>query len=1109
MRQIILIFGVLFALNHTSYANSKTNYLNMFWQDTTDAKTIIEQLEKKFKVHITYESDILSKVISKNGKLALQAKNIDDAFNILFKSSALTYKKIRNDFYVIVELKTNTNDTTVIYTGSVFDNNQIPLPGANVLITGTQKATITNLDGNFVLKAGPSAKSLSISFLGYKTQRIDINGKTNFSVKLAPEFIGLDEVIVSGVAGRTPAKKLTVTVAKVTADQLNEAPASSAATSLQGKVAGVKVVQPSGAPGSSSDITLRGATSLNGNNAPLIMVDGNVFESSMADINVDDIKSMEIVKGAAASALYGSKAGNGVVNITTYRGNELSEGKTKIKMRNELGFSTLPNQIALSESHPYELAEDAADYDFYTKYNGVRYDSLGNVIRGSRRLDDDHFADNPYGVLRNFQDEFYNNGRYYTNYISMSNNTGNTNTFISFENNKQSGIVFATDGYTRQNFRVNVDHRLNEKLKLSTSNLLINSKTDKPGSDGGFFDLLFLDPDVDLEQANEDGSPYKIDPDPWSLEENPLYPLYYRERKEKRTSLLSNFKVNYSPVSWFNLEGKYTIEMRFRNWTTYTPRGYLYGGGSNILGSIYKEQYRSNYQTAQATANFYKKFDQLIVKGKLSYLYEDKTWYDFSATGREIVIADIAQLNNTDPTKATLNSYEGIIRSENIFGIADLDYKDRYLLSFLLRRDGSSLFGENNRYANYYRFSAAYRISEDFKIPGVNELKIRFANGGAGQRPSFSDQYEFVSVDNYGNVYKDQIGNQNLKPAKSIETEFALDAYLVNRINFQTSYSLTNTEDAILHAPNPPHMGGFNGIVNNVASLNSASFEATLGVKILDTKDFKWHVNVMFDRIRQKINKLNVPEYKTGPLNAFYMRSGEPIGIIYGYKWITSLDEMSLQLPTGTTIADYEINSDGYVIPVGTQGTINEIPVLYDADNNGVADLTKIGDGNADFNLGFSTNFSWKGFQFYALIDWKKGGDVYNYTHQYTFRDHRAIEFDQAGKAESEKKTIEYYSTFYHHTSVNSYFIEDGSYVKLRELSIYYNLPKKWLTIFNDYVSLVRLGAIGHNLYTLTSYSGYDPEVTAAGNNNLTQFPFDNFSYPNFRTFKFSLEINF
>jgi len=1113
MRKIILFIVIITMMYGESYALKTKDFTSIklfeFLQGKADAEELIKKLESKYDVFITYESDIFNNVKLNNTTSALDAKSIENAFKILFKGSSLSYKKIRDDFYVIIQTKVSLNynpkDSIIFLTGIVYDENNIELPGATIIIKETSQGTITDLDGHFKIEVTPEEKTLIVRFVGYKSKEIKIEGRTNIVVNLEPHDIGLDEVVVSGVAGKTSVKKLTVTVAKINSDQLNEAPAASAATSLQGKVAGVKITKAFGTPGSGASIRLRGSTSITGNQAPLILVDGNIFESSLADINVDDIASMEVVKGAAAASLYGSKAGSGVILITTNRGSKLKEGKTSIKVRNEFGQSSIAKNISLSEHHPYQLAADYKDFDNFTKYDGVRYNDDGTVSRGSRRLDTDHISDNEYGRIINNQDLFFNPGNYYTNYISMANRSSKTNVFLSFENNKQSGILFSTKGYNRQNFRVNVDHHINDKLKLSTSNLLINANSDNPGSTSSFFDLLFLSPDVDLEQKNDDGSAYKIKPDPWSLQENPLYPLFYRKRTSNRTTILSNVILAYEPIEWLSFKAKYTIEKQNKGWSTYTPRGYLYGGGQTIDGSIYKESYNSNYQTFQTTANINKIINQLTVKAKLSYLYEDKNYHDFWVTGREFLTANVPQLNNTNSEQSSMKSYQGIIRAENIFGIVDLDYKGRYLISGLYRKDGSSLFGANERWNDYYRVSAAYRITEDIKIPGFDELKIRAALGTAGQRPGFSYQYETWSISN-GAIQKSTLGNKNLKPSESEELELAIDADILKKISLQLSYSKTNTSDIFALAPLASHLG-YPSQWKNVGTLSAWSYEAAMGIKLVEKTNFNWSVNLTFNRIRQQITKLDIPQYKTGPLNAFLISEGETLGAIYGYRWLTSLDEMKDQLQEGQSIDDYTINSDGYVIQNNTEGTVNEKPILWDKDGNGVPDLTKIGDGNPDFNIGLNTSISYKNLQLYALVDWKKGGDIYNYTHQYTFRDGRAIEFDQFGKPDDEKKTIDYYSTFYYHTALNSYFIEDASYIKLRELSMYYKFSLNKLDFLKDKISSIKLGLIAHNLYTYTKYSGYDPEV--ASGSDLSNFPLDNFGYPNYRTITASIELKF
>ena len=324
-----------------------------------------------------------------------------------------------------------------------------PIPGVQILVKGTQLGVTTNLDGYYELKVPTSAEILVFRYVGMKTQEIEIGTSTKINMILQPDVFGLDEVVVTGVASGTPRKKLSVTVDKVGEDRIKEVPALSAAGALQGKIAGVTVVNSNGNPGESPAIRLRGATSLTGSLAPLYIVDGVIMTGDLSDINVDDIESIEVVKGAAGSSLYGSRAGNGVISITTKRGKNLGEGQTLIVTRNEIGFSTLAGEVPRAEHHPYKLAEDWSSQSLYTKYDGVEYPSnyIGGTnpeINGNRTFSDDHYADNPFAFTKNHQKDLFESGLFYTNYISLANNGKKTNFLASFRllNKKGSSILY-------------------------------------------------------------------------------------------------------------------------------------------------------------------------------------------------------------------------------------------------------------------------------------------------------------------------------------------------------------------------------------------------------------------------------------------------------------------------------------------------------------------------------------------------------------------------------------------------------------------------------------------------------------------------------------------
>ena len=1109
-------FFLLFILP-SSQSNLLGAPINQQRRDSGNLKTIVKELENMFNVSITVDGDVSKDIAAKTKKDMLNSNTIEKALNILVKNTELVYSKLRNDYFVISTskkpVKKPDGDTLLkekspklIIKGRVtYRSDGTPVIGATVRIKGTYSGTVTDINGKYEIEVKKDAKTLIFSYVGLQTTNIQIDNRTHINVALKEDAFGLDEVIVAGVAAKTPRKNLTISVTKVGGETLNRAPAPSTVQALEGKVAGVTVVQANGLPGSGAAIRLRGSTSLVGNQAPMVVMDGVIVNTNLADINVNDIKTLEVVKGAAAAALYGSRAGNGVLVITTKRGASL-HNKTSVTYRSEFGMQQIPHYIKQATHHAYILANDWQDYHNFTKYYGVLYDSSGNVLGGSRHVTDSAYADQPYARLIDHQKKFYQDGNYATNYFSIAGNHNKTNFLVSYEHNKQSGIIFSTGGYTRNNFRVNLDHHLTKKIKLSTSNLIVFTNSNNPGSYSSFNDLLFVSPDIDLEAPNANGTLFKILPDPWSVAENPLYPLYYRKKLAKRTSLIGNVMGTWDPLNWLSTNIKYTYEYRDKYWNTYTPKGYLANNKQNVGGTLYKRNYKEFNQNFQFTLNLNKQIHDFTTKLKLSYLYEYSDWQNFQVLGKDFVVSGVPQLNNTNPINASLSSYEGKIIAIDYFGIYDMDYKDKYLFSGLFRMDGSSLFGANVRWNPYYRLSVGYRISKDVHIPGIDELKVRASIGTSGQRPGFSYQYETYDINN-GNIVPSTLGNKNLKPSETTEIEYGLNVDFLKIFSFEGTYSNDITRNAFALAPRPSQFG-FSGQWKNVGTLESNAWEASLTGKMIRKKNFYWSLNIIFDRIRQKILTLDIPGYTTGPRNAFFIKNNETFGIIYGYKWVRSLQVMANQLPAGKTIDDYEINSDGYVVPKGSQGTMNELAVKLDTDGDGVPDKVQIGDGNPNFNLSLGNTIKIFNFDLFFLFSWKNGGDIYDYTRQYTFRDQRDLVFDQYGKPAAEKKTINYYTHFYDGTGINSYFVEDGSYLKLRELSLFYSLNSEQLKKLKlKFINNFRIGVQARNVFTITKYLGYDPEV--ASGSDLTNYPFDNFGYPNYRIITGSITLSF
>ncbi|MBN2758319.1 MAG: SusC/RagA family TonB-linked outer membrane protein [Bacteroidales bacterium] len=1011
-------------------------------------------------------------------------------------------------------------------TGTVTDNNGEPVPGANVRAKGySDVGTITDLDGNYSLSVPAEATTLIFSFVGMKVQEVAIGEQTTVSVTLENEDVGIEEVIVSGVASATPKSRMTVTVAHVGEEQLNAVPSTSISTALSGKVAGVSINSYSGQPGDDASIVLRGATQIYGSQEPLIIIDGAIIEGTLSDINVQDIASIEVVKGASASALYGSRAGNGVIVITTKNGSGLKQGTSLITYRSEAGMSSITKKPNLATHHPYILADPENPGTDYTIYAGVIYPEnyIGGKdigVIGAQQLSPDHYIDNEFAKVNDQLDEFYKKGLFFNNYISVQNNSEKTNFLVSYENSKETGVVELIDGYKRNNFRINIDHKISDRISVTANNIIIKSESDDPGANdyngGVFFDILYMPVDVDLNMPNVDGTPYHVAPNQWGLEENPLYQLSMREYKDKKSRVIGSYKLKYIATEWMNFDASYAFERSTDNYyewnkferLQYTSTGEYLNTGQ---GDLYLYNNLSFSQTMQFTAHLQKQFGDIALKGKLSYLYEDLHYERVWTFGEDFTLGGIPSINAIGGPISS-SSYQSDIRAENIFGIVQADYKGKYLADAMLRYDGSSLFGENQRYHPYYRVSAAWRISEDFEIPGIDELKIRAAIGTAGQRPGFAAQYETYSISS-GSTSKSTLGNKDLKPSKSTEIEVGLNVNFLKRFTFEAAYSNTVTTDQFMYVPLAP-VAGFSGQWQNAGTLETNTFEFTLGADIIKTNDFSWSANLIFDRSRMMVTKLDVPSFLMQPDDqivqdgqAFYIEEGATFGILYGYKFVTSLDQMTNQLADGDVIDNYEVNDDGYVVPRGSMGTINERVFQLDENNDGIADKMEIGDVNPDFNLSLSNTLKYKDFSLYFLIQWKQGGDIYNRQRQWSYRDNLHGDADMYGVAPQEKKAYDYFQSLYNVNNFSSEFVEDGTYVKLREVSLYYNFSKQVSNLTKGFIKDIKVGLVGRNLLTWTTYSGMDPEVGRAGNGQI--YAIDAYGYPHFRTISGSIEIKF
>ncbi len=985
-----------------------------------------------------------------------------------------------------------------------------PLGGAQVGIVEIGVGSVTDAQGRFTFtvdpaRAGGKQVTVLARTIGYRPVKHVITltaGRIEQNFELEKDVLNLEAVVTTGVSDATSQKKTTFAVAAVTNQQIKEAPASSPLGTLSGRVAGASVTAVNGEPGSAPRIRLRGPTSLTGSQDPLIIVDGTISRLSLADINAQDIERIEVIKGAAASSLYGSDAANGVVQIFTKRGATLATGQTQIMVRNEFGSNDLRKTVPNNFSHPYKV--NAAG-DFLRDANG------------NRIQEDDRISDNSYKQTFDQLGDVFRSGQFMTNYISIGQRNANSNFNASFENSRDQGIANLLSGYNRQNFRLNLDMELHPKLDFQTGAFYGQSKADQAEDSSGdaFFGLRFLEPNIDLNGTNPDGTPYTaaIRQSPASGNvSNPLYRWNTIRNSNDRARFTGLLKVRYRPTTWLTAEANTNFDRGSRTFRSFVPLGFIGSTGTVSKGSLSNNEQVTRAYNLGATLTAVKSTSWFTNTTKLAWVYEDQENTGTSVFASALTVPRVTEFSaaSRDPDNPVIpGSFSQPIRNQNFFAITTFDIKDKFIVDGLIRQDQSSLFGEDQRSRLFKRLSGAYRVSEDFSLPGVEEFKLRASYGEAGLRPVFDAQYEQFSIQG-GSPVKITLGNPDLRPAFSREIEGGFDLTFAKNIKFEYSYSSKITDDQILNVP-VSSATGFRNQWINAGSLEGKTHEVLLSAVIASKKDFLWSMNIAGDRTRQTVRSLAVPPFLVGPVantTIFRLAAGQPFGIVYGSSWVQTQDQLASMIAarrlTGTA-ADYVLNEEGYYVAKSAWRTVNERPIKFlDADGNS---LRQIADVNPDFNLNFNTQMNWKKFSVTAVVNWVKGGDIYNYTRQWPFFDQRDPAFDQRGKPEVEKKPTTYYATFYNNFDANSYFVEDGSYVRLRELAVNYEIPQAVTKRFGmGDGRTARFGVVGRNLFTSTKYTGYDPDVSGGGNNPFA-YRVDYFTYPIFKTFTFMLEL--
>ena len=955
------------------------------------------------------------------------------------------------------ELLTVTQQTGKIKGTIVDSKTGEPVIGASVKVKGTKLAAVTDLNGEFELNTHANA-TLQISYVGFK--ETEVKASNGMKISLEEDTESLEEVVVVGY-GTQKKESLTGAMANIKGEKLKDITSATVENMLNGKVSGVYVAPGSGRPGSTGAIIIRGQTSINGATAPLWVVDGVIVGNSAGDLNPDDIETMTVLKDAASTAIYGSEGANGVVVVTT---KQAKHEKMSISLSAKAGLSTL-NRGNL------EMMDGAEFYDYYKSFQNVESVNFPRWNEDLRNSNFDWFK----LAKKTGSTQDYN--------LTLNGGSENIQSMFTLGYFKEEGAVKGYD-MNRYSTRIKVVYKPYEWLtiKPNISGSRTNDK-DKQYSVGAMYSMMPWD------------SPYD--------ENGNLVPNYYSGWvNSKATNYLNDLAAgNYSTSTTYDLSGGLDFDIKIAPWLTFSSvNNYSYynsqthgyydpksSSGEGVNGRTTEYNYVSTRRYTNQLLRFKKSWGKHNVNALLAYEFNDyeMKYTDVYATGFISGFEDF--MTAAKPEMAT--GYRTAWAKQSYFTQWRYDYDSRYYGELSLRRDGRSNFGSNNRYGNFFSVSGAWNINNEswFKADWVDQLKLRAAFGSVGNVPtSLYPSYSLYSV---GATYNEnpgalisQIGNKDLTWEKTYTTGVGVDAsFWQNRLHATLDYYIKNTSNILYQVP-VTGLVGVTSIWKNIGKMRNTGIEFTVGGDIIRTKDLTWNVTANISHNSNELRDL----YKQRDANGNYVV--KPVLISDGTS-IAGTAQRILEI--GEPVDTYYMKEWAGVNPEDGK------PQWYMDDANGnkvktdsysKASYYKCGKASPDVYGSFSTSLFYKNFDLQANFGYSLGGQIYSYYRQ---------EFDSDGAYAGDRNQMKLqkgwsrwekpgdiathpramYNNQDKGNLASSRYLESSDYLKLRSLTLGYNFDLKKYGI-----QTLRLSVSGENLFTITDYSGVDPELPAGTN---------------------------
>lgn len=1112
--------------------------------------------------------------------------------------------------------------------GTVASDGGQPIGGANVYIAELGAAAVTTDNGRYTLTiAGDRVRNqqfyLRVRAIGFRpgSRLITVSsGDQTQDYTLVTDINRLEEIVVTGVLEGTEQAKVPFAVARVDFSEVTVMPVDPL-RALVGRVPGATVTSFNGRPGASPDIILRGPRSINAtgrSQGPLYIVDGTIIQGSLPDINPADIENVEVVQGAAASSLYGARGGNGVITITTRSGRRSADGLT-FQVAQEYGRADIERNFGIARS-TYLIQDPQASrfcrnaagtglctfsVDWATEAARVN-NAPGDTSLTPLSLAIDCGGSCASSVLRNnylanpmtgrnfdaVEQAVTNNATTLTN-VDATGRYGQTQFFVSGSYLNQQGALRFVEGFQRYTGRLNVDHRIGSAWSVAFRSFY--SRTTEDFNSPSFFRLTRAPALSNTLQRDTLGRLYirsNIQAS-GAQNENPLYVAENLVNNGNTRRFIGGATVRYAPAPWIDVEGQFAYDFSSFTQEAFQDKGYRSTTGSAIANSSFVGQpFRGYVFSSESNASSYNTGVNVTMRRRLGrdlssrwtfrYAYDQQDNDARSADGLDLTVVGVPTLGNA-ATRNSISSSATSVRGASVSGGVNLEFMERYVVDGVLRREGSSLFGAESRWSTFGRASLAWRLSREswwFAPSLFNDFKLRASYGTAGGRPNFAAQYETFGVTTTGPVFG-VLGNRELRPEKTFDTELGIDAELFRRVGLNVTYARSETRDQILQV-RAPAQAGFTQQWRNAGTLENKTFEMAVNVPVISRRDLAWSWRFSYDRTRTTITHLDVPPQRYGTTASgntafFLLQEGERYGAFYGRRFLTSCAELPDHSPFGGTDfrtmcggagSAFQINSDGFVVwtggynltdgitsnlwgtTLGTPGTTNasapwgrpvfwgmpitmrdtsciwtyapgatQTPANRIAGNPSAsctALQTPLGNGLPDWNFSVSQSLTWRKLSVFALLQGVMGRNVWNQGRHWAHLDFLSEDIDQRGQSVETARPIGYYWRTSEQGGVdglydnlgagpNNLFVEETSYAKLRELSVSYQLGQLG-GVGNWTASL-----IGRNLFTITDYTGFDPEVGSSAGlaNSGTVGAIDAFTFPNTRSLTVRLSTSF